>query len=364
MQVKRLALWRMVCGAAALLAICPAIASAADLPAIPEGWSEGYVYANGIRIHYYHAVPAPGKPVILAIHGVMDTGLTWASVATRLQKDYDIYMLDTRGHGLSDPFTAADDRNTMIKDVVEAAQKLGLQKPVLMGHSMGGATVIRLGAEYPDLARAIIVVDAGISAARPAAGRAAGGPQPPAPQAAAAPAAAPAAATPAAAPTPPAATRVATAPAATPPAARPPAMAVNMRGTPEAMVAQNNYKFDDLVAKAHRDNPRWSMMDCQYWAVSIKQYHGPYTDALWQAMSGSMQTGDGLSKIEVPMIILKADASADAREAQQRAASVMKNGKLVHIDNSAHNVQRDQPESAEVIREFMTTRVLNVNTPG
>jgi len=34
-------------------------------PAIPNGWSDGYVYANGIRIHYYHAVPAPGKPVMV-----------------------------------------------------------------------------------------------------------------------------------------------------------------------------------------------------------------------------------------------------------------------------------------------------------
>jgi pimeloyl-ACP methyl ester carboxylesterase len=330
MQVKRAALWRMMCGAAALLAAYPAVASAADFPPIPDGWSEGFVYANGIRIHYYHAVPAPGKPVILAIHGVMDCGLTWASVATRLQKDYDIYMLDTRGHGLSDPFTAADDRNTMLKDVVEASKKLGLEKPILMGHSMGGATVIRLGSEYPDFARAIIVVDAGISTQGPRRG----GPPGPRPAQAAA-----------------------SRPAAPRRAADP--LAVTMRGAPDAMAAQNTYKFDDLVAKAHRENPRWSMMDCQYWAVAIRRYHGPYTDEQWQAMSGSMQGGD-LSKIEVPMVILKADAPADVREAQQKAASVMKNGKMVSIDNSAHNVQRDQPDrAAEVIREFLSTRVFD-----
>ncbi len=331
MQTQPCSLRRIVFGGAALLAIFPAIALAADPPGIPEGWSEGYVYANGIRIHYYHAVPAPGKPVILAVHGVMDIGLTWASLAGKLQKDYDIYMLDTRGHGLSDPFTSSDDRNTLLKDVVAAAQKLGLEKPILMGHSMGGATVVRLGAEYPDLARAIIVVDAGVSVPRPQGGRTPGGP-----------------------PSPP--------PAPTPHAARDP-LAITMRGSPEAMVAQNNYKFDDLVAKAHHDNPRWSMMDCQYWALAIKRYHGPYTDELWAAMSGTMRSDDALAKIHVPMIILKADAPADVREAHQKAASVMKNGKLVHIDNSAHNVQRDQPERvAEVIREFLSTRALGVDT--
>lgn len=82
-----------------LLLLLPAVVFAAPLPDLPHGWSESYVYANGIRIHYYRGgIPAPGKPVILAVHGVMDTGLTWASVGMKLQKNYDLYMLDTRGH--------------------------------------------------------------------------------------------------------------------------------------------------------------------------------------------------------------------------------------------------------------------------
>jgi pimeloyl-ACP methyl ester carboxylesterase len=303
-------------GILVLLTLLRTAASAAPMPPIPDGWSEGYLYANGIRIHYYHAVAAPGKPVILAIHGVMDTGLTWASVVSKLQGDYDMYMLDTRGHGLSDPFTGSEDSGTLLKDVVAAAQVLGLKKPILMGHSMGGATVIRLGAEYPDFAKAIIVVDAGIGGpGRPSSGA----PRNP----------------------------------SLPSSDR---MPVTMRGSPEALVAQNNYAFDDLVTKAHRENPRWSMMDCQYWAVAIKRYHGPYSDQVWQAMSGTMKSQDALAKISVPMIILKADAPPEVRKVQQEEASIMQHGKLVTIDNSAHNVQRDQPERAvQAIREFLNT---------
>lgn len=137
------------------------------------------------------------------------------------------------------------------------------------------------------------------------------------------------------------------------------------------MVAQNNYSYDDLVAKAHRDNPRWSTMDCQYWAVAIKRFHGTYTNASAEGARsgtrggtrGGTQGDDPLSKIQAPVIILKADAPPDVREAQQKAASVMKNGKMVTIDNSAHNVQRDQPDrAAEVIRDFISTRVL-ANAP-
>lgn len=317
---------RLLISVAILLVFSPSIAFASD-PPIPDGWSEGYVYANGIRIHYYHAVPAPGKPVILAIHGVMDIGLSWASVGTRLQKDYDLYMLDTRGHGLSDPFNGSEDRNTLLNDVMEAAKSLGLDKPILMGHSMGGAIVIRLGAEYPDFAKATIVVDAGIGGPRPQNNTKPGN----------------------------ASTQT------TQPSPSPDPLSITMRGTPEVLVKQNNYGFDDLVAKAHRDNPRWSMMDCQYWATAIKRYHGPYSDEMWQTMSGTMRSDSALAKIQVPMIILKADASPEVRKFHQEQASVMQKGKLIHIDNSGHNLQRDQPDrAAEVIKDFLSK--LNFNT--
>ena len=142
-----------------VLTILPAIALAADPPGIPDGWSDGFVFDNGVRIHYYHAVPAPGKPVIVMVHGVTDIGLCWTMLTLRLQKSYDIYMLDTRGHGLSDPFSDSDDGETLIKDVVGFVKIMNFEKPILVGHSMGAATVMRVGAEYPELARAVIMLD-------------------------------------------------------------------------------------------------------------------------------------------------------------------------------------------------------------
>src|SRR5690606_29832539 len=60
-----------------LALLVPALTAAAPPPGIPDGWSDGYVYANGARLHYYRAVPAPGKPVIVMVHGVTDIGLSW-----------------------------------------------------------------------------------------------------------------------------------------------------------------------------------------------------------------------------------------------------------------------------------------------
>jgi pimeloyl-ACP methyl ester carboxylesterase len=321
-----------------LLTLLPAVAEAAAPPGIPDGWSDGYAYANGVRLHYYHATPAPGKPVIVMCHGVTDNGLCWTTLTWKLQEAYDIYMLDTRGHGLSDPFTAADDRDTLVKDVVEFVRVMKFEKPILMGHSMGAATVMRVGAEYPDLAKAVIMLDPGLPRPGGAGGR--GG--------------APAGRRggPATAP----ATQVAGrgAPARGPQA--PDRLSVNMFGNPETLVAQNNYRFEDLVATGRRQNPKWDAVDVQYWALSKKQYHGAYTNEAWQAMSGTMNTGDALAKISVPSLILKADAPPEARKANEEAAKVMQKGKLVHIDGAAHNLHHDELQrTVEVLKEFLST---------
>ncbi len=323
----------------------PAIAAAThEPPGIPAGWSDGYVYANGIRIHYYHAVPAPGKPVIVMCHGVTDNGLCWTTLAWKLQDSYDIYMLDARGHGLSDPNTASDDRDTMVKDVVGAVHALQLDRPILMGHSMGAATVMRVGAEYPDLASAIIMLDPGLPGVGGPGGRGGRG---------GAPATAPGA--PSGGPAVANGGRGAARGGSTA-AAAPGRFSLTMFGTPEALVAQNNHSYADLVAIAHRDNPKWDMVDCEYWALSKKQYHGTYTQQSRQAVSGTMGTGNALAEITVPALILKADAPPATRKANEEAAKVMKHGRLVTIDGAAHNLHHDQlARTVEVLKEFLPT---------
>lgn len=46
-----------------------------------------------------------------------------------------------------------------MKDVVGFVKAMNFEKPILIGHSMGAATVMRIGAEYPDLAKAIIMLN-------------------------------------------------------------------------------------------------------------------------------------------------------------------------------------------------------------
>lgn len=315
----------------AVLAALIASATAATPPGIPDGWTDGYVYANGIRIHYYHAVPAPGRSVIVMAHGATDIGLSWTTLTKELQNDYDIYMVDARGHGMSDPATASDTGDTGVEDLVGFIHAMKLARPVLMGHSMGASTVIRLAAKYTDLPRAVIVLDPGLGA--PAAGRGA--------------AAASAAG---------AAGRGQTAAPAPGIAGRGAATGLVMGGTPEALVAQNNRSFDDLMAQCRQQTPKWDPLDCGYWAVSKRQYHGSYVPGGGRGPGGGMSTMDALARITVPALILKQDAPPEARKANEEAAKVLKNGKLVHIDGAGHNLHHDQRQrTLDVLKPFLAS---------
>lgn len=287
-------------------------AFAAPPPGIPDGWTDGYIYVNGSRLHYYHALPQPGKPVIVMVHGVTDNGLTWTTFAEDLQNKYDIYLPDARGHGLSDPFRDTDNGDTLITDLVGFIKAMHFTKPILLGHSMGAATVMRVGAEYPDLPRAVIMFDP-LLGAIPGNMRISNG-----------------------------------APMKSPPGW------IVMMGTPEELIAQDNQPYAELAAKCRHDNVKWDPTDCAYWALSKKQYHGPYDPAQRVAMFGTMNLADSLARITAPSLILKADAPPDVRAANLKAASVMKNGKLIHVDNAAHNLHHDQrAKVVQLVTEFL-----------
>src|SRR5215207_9790651 len=120
-------------------------------------WQSGHIEANGIRLHYTRTGGA-GPPLVLA-HGVTDNGLCWTPVAAALAPEYDVIMVDARGHGYSDapeqgygPATQADDLSGLIG-------ALGLRRPAVLGHSMGAVTTLVLAGAYPDVPGAILLED-------------------------------------------------------------------------------------------------------------------------------------------------------------------------------------------------------------
>ena len=62
-----------------------------------SSWATGDVTANGIRVHY--ARTGGAKPLVVLAHGFSDDGRCWAPLAEALEADYEVVMVDARGHG-------------------------------------------------------------------------------------------------------------------------------------------------------------------------------------------------------------------------------------------------------------------------
>jgi N-formylmaleamate deformylase len=132
-------------------------------------WQSGTVEANGIRLHYYRtgAGATPGtlwvghsaKPPVVLAHGVTDDGLCWTPVAEALAPEYDVMMVDARGHGRSEAPEQGYDPATQAADLAGVITALGLQRPAVLGHSMGAVTTLVLAGTHPDVPRAILLED-------------------------------------------------------------------------------------------------------------------------------------------------------------------------------------------------------------
>ena len=104
-----------------------------------SGFQEGDLHINNLRLHYYRT--GGNKPSLVFVHGFTDNGLYWTRMVQALQEDYDIVMYDARGHGLSDRAGGQFTETERVADLFGVIAALKLERPGLIGHSMGGATI-------------------------------------------------------------------------------------------------------------------------------------------------------------------------------------------------------------------------------
>lgn len=117
----------------------------------------GHVHANGIRQHYLR-YGGKGEPLLL-IPGITSPAVTWGFVAERLGRDFDTYVVDVRGRGLSETGPHLDySLDTYARDAAALAAALRLGRYRLVGHSMGARIAVRMGRlEGERLARLALV---------------------------------------------------------------------------------------------------------------------------------------------------------------------------------------------------------------
>ena len=98
-----------------------------------------------------------GRPIVI-LHGLFGSSDNWMSVTKELALHYKAFVLDARNHGQS-PHDSSHTYKDMASDLKEFIETHQLVNPILIGHSMGGKTIMRFAAEYPGIAEKLIVVD-------------------------------------------------------------------------------------------------------------------------------------------------------------------------------------------------------------
>jgi pimeloyl-ACP methyl ester carboxylesterase len=99
-----------------------------------------------------------GQPLII-LHGLFGQSDNWNTLAKRFgENGFKVYTLDQRNHGLSQ-HSDAWDYQLMAEDLKEFIEEHQLQNVILLGHSMGGKTVLFFEQMFPQLANKLIIVD-------------------------------------------------------------------------------------------------------------------------------------------------------------------------------------------------------------
>jgi pimeloyl-ACP methyl ester carboxylesterase len=140
------------------------LASAADL-GIPHAADVAYRSCNIVlrqmRFHFLDWGRADA-PAIVLLHGGHQSAHSWDLVSLHLARNYRVLALDQRGHGDSE--WARDvvySNHEMSLDAEAFIGAMGLQRPIVVGHSMGGRNAMLLIRRNQALVRAAVIIDVG-----------------------------------------------------------------------------------------------------------------------------------------------------------------------------------------------------------
>jgi esterase len=98
-----------------------------------------------------------GEPLII-LHGLFGSSDNWYTLAKAFAKYFTVYAVDQRNHGQS-PHSDQFDYDLLTEDLKGFIDEHSIDRPIVLGHSMGGKAAMNLAVKYHDHLRNLIVVD-------------------------------------------------------------------------------------------------------------------------------------------------------------------------------------------------------------
>ncbi|MBP2293431.1 alpha/beta fold hydrolase [Azospirillum rugosum] len=119
-----------------------------------------FVNADGVTLHYLDRGPRTGRPVVF-LHGNGILADDWAlSILDRAAEKRRCVCFDRPGHGYSEPAHLHSSPSAQAAILNAAARKLGLEKPIIVGHSLGGAVALAWALDFPDEVGGLVILSA------------------------------------------------------------------------------------------------------------------------------------------------------------------------------------------------------------
>ncbi|CAD1470207.1 unnamed protein product [Heterotrigona itama] len=134
-----------------------------------------YLSSKQIRSNYNSVIPVKlayvsyesmggnknaSKQPIIIMHGLFGSKTNWNLLSKTIHRDTNrkVITIDARNHGDS-PHSSDMTYSHMAQDIVQLMNDLGFEKSILIGHSMGGSTMMFVALNYPQLVEKLIIVD-------------------------------------------------------------------------------------------------------------------------------------------------------------------------------------------------------------
>jgi lipase len=106
--------------------------------------------------------PGTAEPVV-AVHGITANSHAWLAVDRALEGRAALLAVDLRGRGASSALPGPYGMEAYARDLLAVLDACGLERAVLVGHSLGAYAVARFAADHPERVRAAVLVDGGLT---------------------------------------------------------------------------------------------------------------------------------------------------------------------------------------------------------
>ncbi|MET8159374.1 alpha/beta hydrolase [Sphaerisporangium sp. NPDC005289] len=119
-----------------------------------------YAEVNGINLYY--ETHGAGRPMIL-LHGGLGSGEMFEPILPTLADHHQVVAVDLQGHGRTADIDRPLDIRLMADDIAALIDHLGLQKPDVVGYSLGGGVALQVAIKYPEKVGRLVTASANIS---------------------------------------------------------------------------------------------------------------------------------------------------------------------------------------------------------